>query len=207
MELLEQLWHAIRTSTLPDLGAWSYVILFVLIFVEGPAITMTAGAMAGAGILRFDLVFIVAVVGNTVADYVWYLLGYVGGHHSRIFRLRWIQQNEAMIEHLSLNINRQATRLFLLTKAAVGFMSIPVLIAAGVARVPWWRLFVISLMFEPVWNGILILAGYRLGDYITDLDRGLRVFAFVGSIVLFIILANIYRNVFKRITRIDDIVE
>ena len=80
MEILEQIWHAIRTSTLPDLGVWSYVILFVLIFVEGPAITMTAGAMAGAGILRFELVFIVAVVGNTVADYTWYILGRFGAH-------------------------------------------------------------------------------------------------------------------------------
>lgn len=85
-------------------------------------------------------------------------------------------------------------------------MSIPVLIAAGVARVPWWRLFVVSIIFEPLWNGALILAGYRLGDYITELDRGLRIFALIGSITLFIILANIYRTVFKRITRIDDIV-
>ncbi|GIK74932.1 MAG: hypothetical protein BroJett021_39200 [Chloroflexota bacterium] len=206
MEILEQIWHAIRTSTLPDLGVWSYVILFVLIFVEGPAITMTAGAMAGAGILRFELVFIVAVVGNTVADYTWYILGRFGAHHSILFRLRWAQQNEAVIEHLSRRIHRKATRLFVLTKAAVGFMSIPVLIAAGVARVPWWRLFVVSIIFEPLWNGALILAGYRLGDYITELDRGLRIFALIGSITLFIILANIYRTVFKRITRIDDIV-
>jgi membrane protein DedA with SNARE-associated domain len=206
MELLEQLWHAIRTSTLPDLGAWSYVILFVLIFVEGPAITMTAGAMAGAGILRFDLVFIVALVGNIIADYTWYYLGYFGGHRTMLFRSRWVRRDEEVIDHLSVNIHRQATRIFLLTKAAVGFMSIPVLIAAGVARVPWWRLFIVSVMFEPVWNGVLILAGYRLGDYITELDRGLRVFALMGGIALFIILANIYRNVFKRITHIDDIV-
>ncbi len=206
MELIEQVWHAIRTSTLPDLGVWSYVILFVLIFIEGPAITMTAGAMVGAGILRFDMVFIVAVVGNTIADYTWYLLGYFGGHRSMLFRLRWVQRNEVLIDRLSVNIHRQATRLFLLTKAAVGLMSIPVLIAAGVARVPWWRLFVISLIFEPIWNGALILAGYRLGDYITELDRGLRIFALIGSIALFIILANIYRTVFKRITHIDDIV-
>ncbi|MFN3979970.1 MAG: DedA family protein [Caldilinea sp.] len=206
MDILEHIWHAVRTSTLPDLGVWSYVILCVLIFVEGPAITMAAGAMAGAGILRFDLVFVVAVVGNTVADYTWYVLGRFGGHRSLLFRLRWAQQNEAVIEHLSRRIHRKATRLFVLTKAAVGFMSIPVLIAAGVARVPWWRLFVVSIIFEPLWNGALILAGYRLGDYITELDRGLRVFALVGSIALFIVLANIYRNVFKRITRIDDIV-
>jgi membrane protein DedA with SNARE-associated domain len=206
MELFEQIWNAIRTATLPDLGVWSYVILFILVFIEGPAITMTAGAMAGAGILRFDLVFIVAVVGNTMADFTWYLLGYFGGHRSILFRLRWIRQNELLIERLSANIHQQSTKLFMLTKASVGFMSIPVLLASGIARVPWYRLFLVSLIFEPLWNGVLIVAGYRLGDYIAELDRGLRVFALIGSIALFIVLANVYRRIFLRITKIDDIV-
>lgn len=206
MELFEQIWSALRTATLPDLGAWSYVILFLLVFIEGPAITMTAGAMAGAGILRFDLVFIVAVLGNTAADYTWYLLGYFGGHRSRLRRIGWVRQNEVKIEHLTRNINQQATKLFLLTKASIGLMSIPVLIASGVARVRWCRLLLISIFFEPLWNGALIMAGYRLGDYITELDRGLRIFALIGSIALFIILANIYQRVFQRIAKMDDIV-
>lgn len=207
MELLEQLWSALRTATLPDLGAWSYVILFVLVFIEGPAITMLAGAMAGAGILRFDLVFIVAVMGNTLADYVWYGAGYVGGHHSRLFRLRWVRRREAQIEQLTLHIYRHATRLFVLAKLSVGLMSIPVLIAAGIARVPWVRLAVVSLIFEPLWNGALIMAGYRLGDHIAELDRGLRIFALAGSILVFIVLATLYQRLFQRITKIDEITD
>lgn len=207
MELVEQIWSAIRTATLPDLGAWSYVILFLLVFIEGPAITMTAGAMAGAGILRFDLVFIVAVLGNTAADYTWYLLGYFGGRRSILHRIRWVRQNEAKIEYLTHNMHQHATRLFLMAKASIGLMSIPVLIASGMARVKWYRLLVISIVFEPLWNGALILAGYRLGDYIAELDRGLHVFALIGSISLFIILANIYQRIFQRIAKMDDIVK
>lgn len=207
MELLEQIWSALRTATLPDLGAWSYVILFVLVFIEGPAITMLAGAMAGAGILRFDLVFIVAVTSNALADYVWYGAGYVGGDHSRLFRLRWVRRRTAQIEQLTLHIFRHATRLFVLAKLSVGLMSIPVLIAAGIARVPWQRLFVVSLIFEPLWNGALIMAGYRLGDYIAELDRGLRIFAFAGSILVFIVLATLYQRLFQRIAKLDEIAD
>jgi len=209
MELWEQLWNALRASELPDLGGWSYFILFVLIFVEGPAITMAAGALAGAEVLRFDLVFLVAVIGNTVADYTWYLLGHFGIYHSlpAISRLRWVQQNEVAIQHLTQSIHSQATRLFILTKASFGLMSIPVLIAAGTARVPWWRLFVVSLIFEPIWNGALILAGYLLGDYIWHLERGLRIFALLASILLFILLAQIYRRVFRRVTGLDELLE
>ncbi len=138
MELWEQLWNALRASELPDLGGWSYLILFILIFVEGPAITMAAGALAGAEVLRFDWVFVVAVVGNTIADYTWYLLGYFGLYHSlpALSRLRWMQQNEVAIQHLIHNIHRQATRLFILTKASFGLMSIPVLMAAGALACP-----------------------------------------------------------------------
>jgi membrane protein DedA with SNARE-associated domain len=209
MELWEQLWNALRASELPDLGGWSYLILFILIFVEGPAITMTAGALAGAEVLRFDWVFVVAVVGNTIADYTWYLLGYFGLYHSlpALSRLRWMQQNEVAIQHLIHNIHRQATRLFILTKASFGLMSIPVLMAAGAARVPWWRLFVVSLIFEPIWNAALILAGYLLGDYISHLERGLRIFALIASILLFLLLAHIYRGVFRRVTGMDKILE
>ena len=152
MELIEQIWSALHTATLPDLGVWSYVILFVLIFIEGPAITMTAGAMAGAGILRFDLVFFTAVVSNTLADYTWYLLGYFGSQHPLLLRLRWIQHNEKLIQRLTIKIQRRASHLFLVAKASVGIMSIPVLVASGIARVSWLRLFVISVIFEPIWN-------------------------------------------------------
>src|SRR3954469_20157764 len=43
---LGEVWHqivaAVSAGTLPDLGAWSYVILMLLVFVEGPAATLVA---------------------------------------------------------------------------------------------------------------------------------------------------------------------
>jgi membrane protein DedA with SNARE-associated domain len=204
MELIEQIWSALHTATLPDLGVWSYVILFVLIFIEGPAITMTAGAMAGAGILRFDLVFFTAVVSNTLADYTWYLLGYFGSQHPLLLRLRWIQHNEKLIQRLTSKIQRRASHLFLVAKASVGIMSIPVLVASGIARVSWLRLFVISVVFEPIWNGALIYAGSHLGSYINALDRGLRYFALFATFSLFIVFAALYRRFFQHVTQIND---
>ena len=175
MELFEQIWTAIRTGTLPDLGAWSYLLLFFLVFLEGPVVTMMAGAMAGAGILRFDAVLLVAILANTIADYTWYLLGYFGGSRSILYRTRWMRRRRHLVQRLRASVRQEAVKLFVLTKLAVGVMSIPVLIAAGMSRVTWWRLFLVSLIVEPLWNGILIFAGYRLGDYIAQLDRGLRV--------------------------------
>ena len=203
MEILEQIWSALRSSTLPDLGLWSYLILFILVFVEGPVVTMMAGAMAGAGILRFDVTLLVAILANTAADSMWYLLGYFGGSRAILYRTRWMRRRRHLVQRLLHTIRQEAVKLFVLSKLAVGVMSIPVLLAAGIARVTWYRLFLVSLIVEPLWNGILIFAGYRLGDYIAHLDRGLRIVALVGSGVMIWLLIVIYRRLFRRFTWLD----
>ena len=203
MELFEQIWSALRTGTLPDLGAWSYLILFILVFVEGPVVTMMAGAMAGAGILRFDVTLLVAILANTTADYTWYLLGYFGGSRAILYRTRWMRRRLHLVQRLRYDIRQQAIRLFVASKLAVGVMSIPVLLAAGMARVAWWRLFLVSLIVEPIWNGLLIYAGYRLGDYIAQMDRGLRIVALVGALVVIWLFIDIYRRMFRRFSWLD----
>lgn len=203
MELFEQIWSALRSSTLPDLGVWSYLILFILVFVEGPVVTMMAGAMAGAGILRFDVTLLVAILANTTADYTWYLLGYFGGSRAILYRTRWMRRRRHLVQRLRYDIRQQAIRLFVASKLAVGVMSIPVLLAAGMAHVAWWRLFLVSLIVEPIWNGLLIYAGYRLGDYIAQMDRGLRIVALVGALVVIWLFIDIYRRMFRRFSWLD----
>ncbi|MEI2726735.1 MAG: hypothetical protein V9H26_25470 [Verrucomicrobiota bacterium] len=58
----------------------------------------------------------------------------------------------------------------------------------------------VSLIVEPIWNGILIFAGYRLGDYIAQLDRGLRIVALIGSAVMVWVFVDIYRRMLRRIS-------
>lgn len=89
--------------------------------------------------------------------------------------------------------------MYLLTKLSLGLLTIPVLVASGLARVPWLRLFVVSLIVEPLWNGLLVLAGYRLGDSVAHMESGLRIAAIVGSVVIFLVLLLLYRRMFARL--------
>jgi membrane protein DedA with SNARE-associated domain len=81
----------------------------------------------------------------------------------------------------------------------MGLLTIPVLIASGVARVPWLRLLAVSVLVEPLWNGLLVLAGYRLGDSVAHMERGMRIGAIVGSVVIFVVLLVFYRRMFSRL--------
>jgi membrane protein DedA with SNARE-associated domain len=199
MELLQQIWDALRTGSLPDLGAWSYVILFLLTFVEGPAATLIGGALAASGILQWQIVFVVAAVGNFTADTFWYLAGYFGGNRRFLYRFRWFRERRSLIRSLEESMHDHGVRLFLMTKLSLGMMTIPVLIAAGLARVHWYRLIMVSLVVEPLWNGLLVFAGYRLGEHLSSMERGLRIVALIGTVVVLLIFIAMYRRVFMRI--------
>ncbi len=197
-ELLEQLNTAVSTGTLPDLGAWSYIILMLLVFVEGPAATLVAGAMAAAGILRVDLVLICSIVANFLADTFWYLLGYTAAK-TALPKNRWLRRRWHMVTEIEQAMQGRAARMYLLTKVSLGLLTIPILIASGLTRVSWPRLLVVSLAVEPIWNGMLVLAGYRLGDSVAHLDRGLRIAAIVGAVLGVLVLIYFYRRMFARI--------
>jgi membrane protein DedA with SNARE-associated domain len=155
--------------------------------------------MAAAGILRADLVFIFSVAANFLADVFWYVIGYFAGQGGRISRWGWLQRRMEAIEAIEPALHGRASLMYLLTKVSLGLLTIPVLIASGVIRVPWFRLFLISIVIEPLWNGMLVLAGYRLGDSVAHMERGLRIAAIVASVLVFLVLLLLYRRMFARI--------
>lgn len=198
---LEQAWSAIQTGQLPDLGFWSYVILILLVFLEGPAATLVAATMAATGILRADLVFLSAMLGNLLADVCWYALGYFGGNRRMLFRIGLVRRHWFTIRRLRKDVRNRAARIYLLTKMSMGLLAIPLLVASGMARVPWYRLALVSLVVEPIWNALLVLAGFRLGEYVSDLENGLQLLAVVGTLVVFFVLLMMYRRMFGRLAR------
>lgn len=198
-EWLQQIASLFSVEALPDLGPWSYVILMLLVFIEGPAVTLIAATMAAAGILRADLVFFCSMLANFMADAFWYLLGFLAVRYSGLLENRWVKRRWRQVEEVQEIMHGRAARMYLLTKLSLGLLTIPVLVASGLSRVPWYRLFVISLVVEPIWNGMLVLVGYRLGDYVSQLERGLRNGAIIGAVVLLIGLMFAYRRVFARL--------
>ena len=68
---------ALRSGLLPQWGAWAYIVLAVMVAVEGPAAILLGAAAASAGMLNPVLVFFSSVIGNQIADTLWYLLGYL----------------------------------------------------------------------------------------------------------------------------------
>ena len=169
-----------------QLGVWAYLVIAVLVMVEGPIATLVGAVAASAGYLHPVGVFISASTGNLTADSLWYLLGYLGNIEWITKYGRYVGIKPEQVNRLKEEIRQHVLRIIFIAKITLGFV-IPVLIATGVARVPLRRWFHVLITAEFIWTGGLVFAGYHFGHYVRTLERGLQFFA-LGSALVFLIL-------------------
>jgi membrane protein DedA with SNARE-associated domain len=169
-------------ETLPELGYWSYLVLALLVAIEGPSVTILAALLAATGALRPGWVFVAASAGNLSADIGWYMLGYVGRFEVLMRRWGWLRQYQSPINRLEHEMTLHAAKILLVAKLTLS-MSIPTLIAAGMARAPWRRWLLVLLLGECLWTGSLVLVGVYLGNYVKQLEQSMQLVAVVGVLV------------------------
>lgn len=176
---------AIKAGQLPQLGIWTYILLGILVAVEGPIATLLGAAAASAGLMRPWLVFIAAATGNLIADSLWYSLGYLGKTEWILHFGQRLGLRESLINHLKQKMLDHATKMLFLAKLTVSFV-IPSLIAAGLLRVPWRRWFPALLAAETLWTGSLVLIGYYTTEAVKRVEQGVE-YAMLGASVLFVV--------------------
>lgn len=180
---MQELWNLLNNSALvSDPGLWSYLLIALLALLEGPAITLAAATLAGAGRLNPWLVFLAAGAGNFTGDICWYTIGYLGQFETLKRFMPGLGRFDPYIKRWQQNISKNATRRLLFTKLSLSWAVIPTLITTGMARVPWTSLAPAHLLSEVAWTGSLVLTGFYLGDYVTSLESGLNTLAAVAGV-------------------------
>jgi membrane protein DedA with SNARE-associated domain len=181
----------IKSGQLPQLGYWTYIILGLIVAVEGPIATLLGAAAASAGLMRPMPVFLAAATGNLTADSLWYSIGYLGKTEWILRFGRRMGMRESLINHLKQNMLEHSTKVLFLAKLTVSFV-IPSLIAAGLLRIPWKRWFPALLIAETIWTGSLVLIGYYTTEALKRVEQGIEYAVLAASIafVLFAILAG-----------------
>jgi membrane protein DedA with SNARE-associated domain len=183
-QLVQNFILAMKTGQLPQLGYWTYLVLAVLVAIEGPVATLLGAAAASAGLMRPWLVLIAAAAGNLTADSLWYTLGYVGKLEwlLRFGRKLGLQPN--LLERLEKAMHKHAAKILFMAKLTVSFM-IPSLIAAGLVKVPWRRWFPALFAGEMIWTGSLILIGYFATEAIKRVEQGVE-YLVLGLSIIFV---------------------
>jgi membrane protein DedA with SNARE-associated domain len=192
---IQHFWTDLSHGAIPPaFGYWSYLLIAVLAFLEGSATTLVAAALAGAGVLNPGLVLVSAGLGNATADATWYWLGRLGRFDMLATHLSWLRKFEPQINRLEQEVKVNGPRLYLITKLGVWPAVIPTLIAAGMARVPWRKILLVSAVSEPIYTGGLVLAGYFLGNYLSRLKLGLEWIWWAGAAVVVFALPLIVKK-------------
>jgi membrane protein DedA with SNARE-associated domain len=185
--LIQRFWTDLQLGQLPELGPWNYLLLSLLIVLQGPLATLLGGAAASAGLLRPWLVFLAGITGNLTADILWYRVGRLGKSAWILRAGRFLGVRRHHLVWLQDEMRRHATRILLLAKLSAGF-AVPALIAAGLARVRWRRWFPVVFLGESLWTGSLLLIGYFATEGVKQVAHSLRILFGVLTVAMLVSL-------------------
>jgi membrane protein DedA with SNARE-associated domain len=175
------------TPHVQPLGIWTYILLAVLVAVEGPVTTLAGAVASSAGYLNPFLVFLSASCGNLTADVLWYSVGYLGKREWVVHYGSWFGIKEKMIDHMQRDMETHIHKILFTAKLTLGFV-VPALVAAGLAKVPWRRWFGILFLAECIWTGSLVAVGHYFGQYVQTLERDLKWVSLGGAVIFAILL-------------------
>jgi membrane protein DedA with SNARE-associated domain len=193
---LQDFLSALSTGPLAQLGYWDYIILSVLVAIEGPIATLLGAVAASAGLMRPVLVFLFAAAGNLAADSLWYTLGYLGKIEWLFHGGRRLGVKREYLDRLQHGMRKHTLKILFFAKLSMSFV-IPSLIAAGLVKAPWRRWFPALLAAETLWTGSLVLIGYYTTEALKKVEHGVEVFVTVGSVLFLALLFWFGRHVLK----------
>jgi len=165
------------------LGDWSYVMVFIGMFIEGDVILFAASFLAYQG--YFDLVKLIPIVfgGVLIGDSVWYWLGDKFKSENSIIH-KWVEHvAEPFDEHVRMN----PLRAIFISKFAYGFHH-AILMRAGALHIRWEKIFKSDIIATIFWGLIIGGVGYASAATFLPFKRYLK----YGEIALFLALVGFW---------------
>jgi len=158
--------------------------------VEGPMITVIAGFLSSLGYLDILVVYLFVVIGDLVGDSIYYAGGRWGrkrfvrrwGRYVGVTMERIMQLQEYFAEH------KGKTLIVAKLSHAIGA---PVLVAAGVANVPYWQFVGINFLATLPKSLVLLLIGFYFGKGYAKISEYLDYTA-LGMVALAALLIMLY---------------
>jgi membrane protein DedA with SNARE-associated domain len=195
-KIIQSIYSFSQSSTILG-GNLKYLILALFVAVEGPIATLLGAAAAASGVMRPNLVFFSACLGNLCADSIYYSMGYTGKKEWLLRTGRRFGLTENLLERLQTKIQEHAPKFIFLAKITNGFI-IPSLITAGLAKVPWRRWFPPLAAGEMLWTGALVIIGYYTTHTIQQLQKDVHFFIIFTSIVFILGIILLIRKLIQK---------
>lgn len=148
------------------LQQYGYILLFPIAVIEGPIVGVLAGFLAAAGYMNAWIAFWVLVAGDMLGDILYYALGRWGGRALVTRYGAYVGITTDRMEELEAYQHSRSMKVLLLVGKTQPTGSI-ILVAAGIARMPFWDFCWYNLVGTIPKVGILEAAGYFFGDSVS----------------------------------------
>jgi membrane protein DedA with SNARE-associated domain len=203
IDVIRTFWANLQFGMVAQIGSWNYLILAVLVAVEGPVVTLLGAAASASGYLQSGYVLAAATLGNLAADLIWYTLGYAGKIEWLTPYHRWLGIKPAQMTHLRSQMHKHAPKILFFAKLSAGFM-IPSLLAAGISKVPFRKWLPVLLIGELIWTGTLFFIGYHGTQMLSNITRGIE-YVFLGlSLAFMFIMIYLIRRTLRNNGAFED---
>jgi membrane-associated protein len=172
------------------LYTYSYLILFPLVVVEGPIVTIISGFLISLGFMDFLPTYLTVVTGDIAGDILYYAAGkwWLNKTYRKFLRFFNIKPKFlAKIENL-LRTKTAPMLFFGKLSHAVGGV---ILFAAGLSGVPFKKFFKYNFLATLPKSVILLAVGYFFGSTITNFRKAVN-FTVLGLFIFTLVMIAVY---------------
>lgn len=174
-------------SVLTSLHFYKYLVLFPLIVIEGPILTIICGFLVSIGQLNFAIAYTVIVLADLTGDLVLYSLGRFSHGKTEHPIVRFLGITKERIAIIEDKIFKHPKKIFSIGKISHGLGGV-VLFAAGAVKYSFNKFLIYNLIITIIKSIVLLFIGYHFGRAYASISHYLD----YGAIALAIIFVAIY---------------
>jgi len=176
---------------------YKYLILLPLSVVEGPIVTVLVGFLSSMNLFNPFIGYLIVLIGDFTGDTLLYFAGRFG---DKIFSSKFGRKLGITPERMSAaknTFNTHRVKTIILSKVLHG-IGIAGLMAAGSAKVPFFKFIRICLLTSITQAGVLLIVGIFFGHAYLQLNKYLDYFAAITIILgIVIVLFFVVKKKFK----------
>ena len=183
---------------------YKYILIALLAIPEGPIVMAISGFLVRAEVLSLWPAYFALVIGDFVADIIWYFLGRRGGMkivHSKFGKFMGL--NEKNIMMTEKYFHKYHTSILFISKLTTGFGFAPVvLFTAGLVKIPFKKYCLLNFFGGFIWTGFLMALGFSFSHFfITIKDINGKIFLIGSALIILFIIYRIGRHIHQLIIK------
>jgi membrane protein DedA with SNARE-associated domain len=168
--------------------AYRYAILFPLVIVEGPLVTILAGFLASLGQFNLWICYPIIIVGDIIGDIFMYAQGRWGGKPAVLRWGHYFGIKPELVGQIEEHFKKHPGKTLILGKVS-HFFGGPVLIAAGMARMKFSRFIWFNVLGTLPKTLVLLFVGFYFGEAYAKFDKFFTFAGWAAGILIVLCIA------------------